>query len=555
MTSRVLLQTQEEEKEIHDADVQVLAFFIIIASLVIGYLYERFEFFKKIEKVLPNASFNMIFGIILGAILGAFNGLSGVFQFSPEFFFVYLLPPIIFTAGVTMPKDFFFHNFATIMALAFIGTLLCSFFIGGILFSIGNTGAIESLSFTNCMIMGSLISAVDPVAVILALKTLNVDEQLKVLLFGESVLNDAVAVVINRVFVSVADDEKTVVEALAPSIPLIFGIGLASIIVGILFSLLLAFIFKHIEFRKYPKIELGMFLLGGFIPYALCEALTLSGIMSVLFAGIMFDFYTYHHLSFDTKIAVKLLLKSLSSIAESFIFVYLGMSFFLNAGHIIKPTFIIITLILCIISRFVTIYPLVWFANFGRKHKIPFKHACVLAYAGLRGPVAYALAVATPVKTINNTDGVDEDVFGIIVTTTIFIVLITTLLLGGFSFPFIKCLKPTIMTSTLKQKTETYDISNHWFNKLDKKFLKPWFGPISRSNDNPLINENKTDSDMNMDPISDDNNNNNNNINSDNDRSNILNNNNNKNNDGNITDNENIEMEIINTDNNDNKNI
>lgn len=169
-TSRRSLQTEEEEKEIHDADIQVLAFTIILASLCIGYFYERFNIFKKIEKIIPNASANMIFGIILGAILAAFKSLSGVFQFSPEFFFVYLLPPIIFSAGVHMPKDFFFHNFASIMALAFVGTTICAFFIGGLIYFLGNANFIDSMSFTNAMILGSLLSAVDPVAVILALK-------------------------------------------------------------------------------------------------------------------------------------------------------------------------------------------------------------------------------------------------------------------------------------------------------------------------------------------------------------------------------------------------
>merc|ERR550525_1924809 len=72
----------------------------------------------------------------------------------------------------------------------------------------------------------------------------------------------------------------------------------------------------------------------------------------------------------------------------------------------------------------------------------------------------------------------------VIVTTTILIVAFTTLMLGGLAYPFLKWLKPPIMRSTAQTKTDTYDISNHWFNRLDRRFLRPFFGPKSRKHDN-----------------------------------------------------------------------
>ena len=95
-------------------------------------------------------------------------------------------------------------------------------------------------------------------------KTLSVDEQLKVILFGEAVLNDAAAVVINRVFVSISDDERTAVEALAPALPLIVGVACASMVLGMVCGLTAAFIHKHSRMDKYPHIEFAAFLLGFF---------------------------------------------------------------------------------------------------------------------------------------------------------------------------------------------------------------------------------------------------------------------------------------------------
>ena len=268
---------------------------------------------------------------------------------------------------------------------------------------------IENLTFTKNMMLGSLISAVDPVAVILVLKSLSVDEQLKVLLFGESVLNDAASVVINRVFVDIDNGGKSTSEALAPAIPQIAGIAIASMLIGTLIALMVALLHKwsKMKIRIYKRkknkdnnskdenktkeketdelelIELGAFLLGAFLPYGIAEALGLSGICSVLFAGIMTDYYTYHHLSKKSQITTRHTVSTLAYMAELFVFIYLGMSFFLEEGHEFRAGYVIITLILCFGGRAISVFPLAFLLNMGRKHKLPWKHQVVLWYSGL----------------------------------------------------------------------------------------------------------------------------------------------------------------------------
>eukprot|EP01083_Nonionella_stella_P039235 106713_1 len=465
--------------EQHDGDILILSFCLLLFGVFIGYSYESFNCCKKTERYFPHASANMILGFFVGLVLSLTGTLGDAFSFNPEFFFVYLLPPIIFSAGYNLPKDFFFHNFGSILCFAFIGTTLSAFFIGSMLTAFGSLGVIETMSFTKNMMMGSLISAVDPVAVIIVLKSLDVDEQLKVLLFGESVLNDAASVVINRVFVDIDEGGKSTSEALAPAIPLIAGIAIASMLIGTVIALFVALLhkFSRMNIKKdCDEIELAAFLLGAFLPYGIAEALGLSGICSVLFAGIMTDYYTYHHLSKRSQHTTRQVVRTLAYISELFVFIYLGMSFFLEEGHQFKGGYVLTTLLLCFCGRALSVFPLAFMLNMGRKHRLPWKHQIVLWYSGLRGPVAYALAVATP------DDGTDAS--NIIVTTTIFIVAFTTLMLGGLAFPFLKWIKPPIMRSTQQTKTDTYDISNHWFNRLDRRFLRPYFGPKQRRNNN-----------------------------------------------------------------------
>ena len=223
---------------------------------------------------------------------------------------------------------------------------------------------------------------------------------------------------------------------------------------------------------KHPRAtELATFLLAAFLPYAIAESIYLSGITAVLFAGIIADYYTSHHLSTESEHAARYMVQTLSYLGESFIFIYLGMSFFPANNHDFRGGLISLTVVLCFAGRALSIFPLAFLLNLGRKHKIPFKHQMVLWYSGLRGPVAYALAVATP------EDPLYPQADNIIISTTLVVVAFTTLLLGGLAYPFIRCLKVALMDSTKEQKTKDYDISHHWFSKLDQKYLKPWFGP------------------------------------------------------------------------------
>lgn len=114
-------------------------------------------------------------------------------------------------------------------------------------------------------------------------------------------------------------------------------------------------------------------------------------------------------------------------------FAYLGITAVIS----FKPVFhlswsfslIFWTLILCFVSRAANIFLFCSLANLGRKRRIPFKMQCVMWFAGLRGAIAFALALNTP-TTHSAT----------IVTTTLSVVIFTTLICGGFTEPLLSLL-------------------------------------------------------------------------------------------------------------------
>ena len=120
--------------------------------------------------------------------------------FNPELFFNVLLPPIIFHAGYSMKKQIFFRNIGSILTFAFVGTTLSTFTVAAIMYvvTLMSSELQKSVKFVDTLRFGALISATDPVTVLAIFTDLNVDVNLYALIFGESVMNDAVAVVITR---------------------------------------------------------------------------------------------------------------------------------------------------------------------------------------------------------------------------------------------------------------------------------------------------------------------------------------------------------------------
>ena len=87
--------------------------------------------------------------------------------FDPEIFFNILLPPIIFHAGYAMKKRYFFRNIGSIFAFAFLGTVISSFTVGGVMYTVTQlTPRLRNVTFIDNLHFGALISATDPVTVL-----------------------------------------------------------------------------------------------------------------------------------------------------------------------------------------------------------------------------------------------------------------------------------------------------------------------------------------------------------------------------------------------------
>lgn len=447
-----------------------MAIFFVLCVLALSILLIHFMLQTGFQYV-PESIVIVILGASVGMTLNALSDrhISNWRKeeaFSPTAFFLILLPPIIFESGYNLHKGNFFQNIGSILVFAILGTTISAFVIGFGVYFLGLADVAYRLSFVESCAFGSLISAVDPVATIAIFHALNVDPVLNMLVFGESILNDAIAIVLTTAILESDSPVMSTGEAILQGFNRFCLMFFASAGIGVLFALVSALLLKHIDLRKNPSLEFGLMLVFTYAPYVLAEGIHLSGIMAILFCGIVMSHYTHFNLSTVTQITMQQTLRTLAFIAETCVFAYLGLALF-SFKHRVEPALIIWSIILCLIGRACNIFPLAFLCNKFREHQITKKMMFIMWFSGLRGVISYALSLH-----LNFSDETRH----VIITTTLIIVLFTTIIFGGSTMPLLKLLQATKSSSRRtkrrrKDRAVTLSKTREWGQAIDSEHL------------------------------------------------------------------------------------
>ncbi|KPJ07161.1 Sodium/hydrogen exchanger 8 [Papilio machaon] len=412
--------------------------------------------------------------VFLGALIGMIINLMSIRNianwrkeeaFSPTAFFLVLLPPIIFESGYNLHKGNFFQNIGSILLFAIVGTAISAFVIGAGIYLLGLAQVVYKLSFVESFAFGSLISAVDPVATVAIFHALDVDPVLNMLVFGESILNDAIAIVLTTAVLDSNDPMMSTYEAILSAINRFWLMFFASAGIGVVFALISALLLKHVDLRKNPSLEFGMMLVFTYAPYVLAEGIHLSGIMAILFCGIVMSHYTHFNLSTVTQVTMQQTMRTLAFIAETCVFAYLGLAIF-SFRHRVEPALVVWSIVMCLLGRAANIFPLALLCNKFREHKITKKMMFIMWFSGLRGAISYALSLHLEFS---------DETRHVIITTTLIIVLVTTLFFGGSTMPLLKFLRANKKTkrsrSQRKQKEVSLSKTKEWGQAIDSEHL------------------------------------------------------------------------------------
>ncbi|XP_056663112.1 sodium/hydrogen exchanger 7 isoform X4 [Monodelphis domestica] len=359
--------------------------------------------------------------------------------FDPEVFFNILLPPIIFHAGYSLKKRHFFRNLGSILAYAFLGTAVSCFIIGNLMYGVVKLMKLvgqlsDKFYYTDCLLFGAIISATDPVTVLAIFNELHADVDLYALLFGESVLNDAVAIVLSSSIVAYQPTGLNThafdAAAFFKSVGVFLGIFSGSFAMGAVTGVVTALVTKFTKLHCFPLLETALFFLMSWSTFLLAEACGFTGVVAVLFCGITQAHYTYNNLSVESRSRTKQLFEVLHFLAENFIFSYMGLALFTFQKHIFSPIFIIGAFIAIFLGRAAHIYPLSFFLNLGRRHKIGWNFQHMMMFSGLRGAMAFALAIRDTATYSHQ----------MMFSTTLLIVFFTVWFIGGGTTPMLSWL-------------------------------------------------------------------------------------------------------------------
>ena len=398
--------------------------------------------------------------VIIGLVITLLNPQH--VEFTPQIIMLLLVPPLVFEAAFHIRFDDLRHDFWLIMLLAVPGVVLTTFLVGWLV-SWGTGLAIQA-----ALVFGALIAATDPVAVVALFRSLGAPRRLQVLLESESLLNDGTAIVMFGLMLSTALQGKF---NLVHSISQFINVSGGGLVVGLVLGLSISQFTKRID---DPLVETTLTTALAFGSYLLAENLHVSGVLAVVTAGIISGNTSQETMSASTRLVLTNFWEYAAFIANSFIFLLIGLTIDLN---ILFENWQAIgwAILAALAARVVSTYG---FSMFTREISPKWKH--ILFWGGLRGAITLALALSLPEEGIFIAERgrLQAMAFGVV---------LFTLLVQGFSMDWlVKRLKLIVRSpaqneyesrharfvagragyDTLRRRSQEGMISEHTWQKL-----------------------------------------------------------------------------------------
>ncbi|CED82725.1 sodium hydrogen exchanger [Phaffia rhodozyma] len=424
MSSSVIANPTPEEEETYSTWALTILCFLLIGALWTSY-YLQVRKIRAIHETVISIFAGMVVGLVLKLSPG--HMIREMLAFKHTLFFNVLLPPIILNSGYELKQDNFFRNFGVILTFAFAGTFISAVGLGVLVYLWSFTG-LENVKLTllECLIFGSTLSATDPVTILSIFNSYKVDPKLYSIIFGESLINDAVSIVLYETLSQFSDSDTLHFSSFFHGVAIFLLQFSISMALGVASGLLTSLVLKHSQLRFYPGIESCLVTLVAFTSYFMSTGLHMSGVVSLLFCGITLKHYAYHSMSRRTQRTTKYMFAVLAQLSENFIFIYLGLALFAQEVQVFKPLFILVTAISVMAARYAAVFPLseiinwVYHARGQRYDELPHSYQMMMFWAGLRGAVGVALAVGLTGENANA-----------LRTTVLVVVVLTVIIFGG----------------------------------------------------------------------------------------------------------------------------
>ncbi|CAD8051472.1 unnamed protein product [Paramecium sonneborni] len=496
-------------------------FIVITTILGIIALLQTFCEHKKYN-LLREASVAIIIGVLIG-LFTEFPLLQKIqYDNSSKIFFFVLLPIIVFKEGYNLNKQHFMKNFFYVILYGIFGTIFNFVILASLNYSLTNTNIFwvqPSNSSLNDSMNNSLyaqafysscITSKDS-AVSLSVLEFEHAPKLHSIIFGEQILNDVVVFAISKT-VEKFHDGKAGQDEKWYNVFIFIGWILANILVGLIVGFVVGsiatWITKESRFlSEHSSVVTAFTIYIAYFSFCICEAIDFCGVLAVLICGIMLSHYQTYNLPKISSASSKITIKALAYISETIIYFYIG--YMVTENAIVQPNdndavnvksqvytfFLVQYFFFSPIAKLASMLLAHGFAIILRlKTKGPWRinkyEFFILFYSGLiKGVVAYALICEQVIG--------GGDYYKIIQTTTLYMVVFTTLIIGGTlkyvcEWAYKQMDKDTSVYMSRVQSTQSQairqtfiqeDVTNYkriehksekFFKNFDENYVKPF---------------------------------------------------------------------------------
>ncbi len=378
----------------------ILSFFVLML-ISIG------TFFLSRRVKMPYTVLLVLVGSLLVPLTSIpFFSFLAAFQLTPELLFYLFLPILIFESAYNMRVRDLMTNIRAVSWFS-VGSLVISmFFIAAALFFVLRLIGME-VPFLATLLFGALISATDPVAVLALFKEFGVPRRLAFLFEGESLFNDgtslAAFLVVLEIILHGFSGVSTVVEGIFTFVTMVFG--------GVAFGILMGFLFAKLieKVEDNEHIEITLTMLVAHLTFILSEVIShyfvlfgheikFSSIIATVMAAMVIGNYGRSKLSHTSHHFMESFWGYFAFLVNSLVFITMGFLFAslpIELKHFVVP--ILLTVVVVVVARAVSIYPVAWLLNRGEKEeKIPLSWQHLLSWGSLRGALAVVMVLLIP---------------------------------------------------------------------------------------------------------------------------------------------------------------
>jgi CPA1 family monovalent cation:H+ antiporter len=290
-----------------------------------------------------------------------------------------VVPPLIFEAAMRTRYEVFRTIRKTVLSLAVFGVII-SALVSGIVLNVA-----LGLPLAVALTFGVVISPTDPVSVVNVLKRTRAPNRLTAILETEAYFNDATAVILYPIAVSLSFSPFESATLFA------YTLG-GGVLVGLIVSGIAELLYRLIT---EPLAETYFTIAVMFGSFVLAESLGVSGLVAVAIAGLYMGNRTMRiAMTQETRVTMTKFWDVVTFMVTSFAFLLLGLK--VDASLLVEFAPLIVAAFLAIVAaRIISVYPIVTLTSFIGE-KIPNSYKRILAAAGLRGVISVALALSLP---------------------------------------------------------------------------------------------------------------------------------------------------------------